>query len=498
MTLAPAELEDPIEPFGLPSDRPITTVAEAAARVGSAAPVVHVAGAEGAAPALIARAVAARTPLLYVVPDADAASRAALDLTHLLRALPFAGQDVASFVGDGAVLSIPTPDASPYTDAHPDRRATLSKLAALFRLAKGLPWAVLVTTAAGLVRRVVPARVLLDAALYLEKDSELDVDAAVKKLAGAGYLRVPVVEDPGTFALRGGLIDVWPPAAELPVRAELYGDLVLSLKSFDPENQRSLEEVPGMWLPPARETVLLGETEARAREVMRSLCDAVDLPSTKARALIEDVATGRAFFGGEGFLPAFYPLDSLFSYLPDGAPILIEDPPAVVSALRAELERAHGDAAARAGLPHFPVDALYLDDSELELELARRRVISAHRSAAVGGQPANALEAIELAPIDTPTLAAKSHADLERAVKAARSVHGKHAVLDPLLRRLAAWRDAGLEVAISARNQTQAERATALLSHRGIDLGSEAGIHMTIGPLARGVIAPTEGFVLVT
>ena len=118
---------------------------------------------------------------------------------------------------------------------------------------------------------------------------------------------------------------------------------------------------------------------------MRSLCDAVDLPSSKARALIEDVATGRAFFGGDGFLPAFYELDPLFSYLPESAPILIEDPPAVVRALREELERARSDEAARGGLPHFPLEALYLDETELERELARRKVISAHRSAAVGG-----------------------------------------------------------------------------------------------------------------
>jgi transcription-repair coupling factor (superfamily II helicase) len=505
VTSAPPEIDDVIEPLGLPSDRPITTAKEVALRLAGDARVVHVAGAEGSAPALIARAAAQQGPLLYVVSDADAAARAMADLSFLLQPLPAVERASTAAERGGAVLLLPTPDASPYTEAHPDRRATLSKLAALFQMASELPWAALVTTAAGLVRRVVPPQVLLDAAVRIEKDTEIDVEEVARRLAGAGYLRVPVVEDPGTFAIRGGILDAWAPAAELPVRAELYGDLVLSLKTFDPENQRSLDDSPGIWLPPARETVLSGGAQARARELMRSLCDAVDLPSSKARALIEDVTTGRAFFGGDGFLPAFYPLASLFSYLPERAPILVEDAPAVTRAIREELERARRDEAGRAGLPHFPLEALYLDEAEIDHELGRRKLVSAHRAAAVTGVANTVLDSLELAPLETPTLATRGHADLERAVKAARTGQGKHAVLEPILRRLSAWENAGLTVVISARNQTQAERTQALLSHRGITIAAsaeEAGrpgaVHIVIGPLARGVIAPAEGFVLVT
>jgi transcription-repair coupling factor (superfamily II helicase) len=505
VTSAPPEIDDVIEPLGLPSDRSITTARDVALRLARDAAVVHVAGAEGSAAALIGRAMAERGPLLYVVADADAAARATADLTYLLQPLPLPFAPKAAEASADAVLLLPTPDASPYTEAHPDRRATLSKLAALSQIASERPWAALVTTAAGLLRRVVPRQVLLDAAVRLEADTEIDIESVMRKLAGAGYLRVPVVEDPGTFAVRGGILDAWAPAAELPVRAELYGDLVLSLKNFDPENQRSLDDTPGVWLPPARETVLLGGAETRAKEIMRSLCDAVDLPSSKARALIEDVTTGRAFFGGEGFLPAFYPLASLFSYLPERTPILVEDAPAVLKAMREELERARRDEAGRVGLPHFPLEALYLDEAELDRELGRRKLVSAHRAAAVTGVAKTALESLELAPIDTPTLAAKDHADLERAVKAARSAQGKHAVLDPILRRLSAWENAGLSVVISARNQTQAERTQALLSHRGVAIVSKGeavarpgAVQIVVGPLARGVIAPAEGFVLVT
>src|SRR6185503_5344087 len=87
MSSAAPDIDDVIEPLGLPSDRPITTADEVAARLLGDSAVIHVAGAEGSAPALIARAIARRTPLLYVVADADAATRATADLAFLLQPL---------------------------------------------------------------------------------------------------------------------------------------------------------------------------------------------------------------------------------------------------------------------------------------------------------------------------------------------------------------------------------------------------------------------------
>jgi transcription-repair coupling factor (superfamily II helicase) len=73
----------------------------------------------------------------------------------------------------------------------------------------------------------------------LVAEDAIDLDRLVARLSDAGYLRAPVVEDPGSFAVRGGILDVWPPQLETPLRAELYGDLVLSLKAFEPDSQRT-------------------------------------------------------------------------------------------------------------------------------------------------------------------------------------------------------------------------------------------------------------------
>src|SRR4029079_159417 len=131
--------------------------------------------------------------------------------------------------------------------------------------------------------------------------------------------------------------------AEVPVRIEFYGDLVMSIKAFDPEDQRTVREVREVWLSPAREAILTPGNVERARDRVRAACDAVDFPSSKARALVDDVVSGRAFFGAEGFLPAYVDLAPFASYLPDDAIFVIEDPAACTSSLRDELGRATAD-----------------------------------------------------------------------------------------------------------------------------------------------------------
>src|SRR6185503_12121273 len=166
---------------------------------------------------------------------------------------------------------------------------------------------------------------------------------------------------------------------------------------------------------------------------------------SKARLLVDDVASGKSFFGAEGYLPALHPLVPLLEYLPDGASVVVEDPPGVVQAVREELTHAREGEASRHGLPHFPLAELYVDEDELWTGLERRRVVCAHVGA-IAGDAARGIERLEDAPLDAPSLWTRDHADLARAVKAARTTGGKENALDPLLARLSVWRDSGLTV----------------------------------------------------
>ncbi|MBX3128962.1 MAG: transcription-repair coupling factor [Polyangiaceae bacterium] len=487
----------------LPEDRALLGAPALSALGRQAARLQPIVGAEGSSAALVARfmALSGAEHLLVIVADLDDARRMVADLSFFAQGapgIPPLGPPVPD--GQRPLLVVPS-ESSPWSEVHSDRRAAAMRVAALAHLADGQPWRFLVTTAAGLVRRVVPKSVLAGNCTRVVTEGEIDLTSLVTTLTRGGYLRVPIVEDPGTFAVRGGLLDVWPPSSEQPTRIELYGDLVASLKVFDPDDQQTVGTTESLWIPPVSEAILGAEHVRRARDVVRSLCDAVDHPSSKARGLVEDVAEGRVFFGMEGYLPAYYELEALWSLLPEHTKVVVEEPARVVKALRAELGEAAEAETSMRGKPHFSFASLYATEREVFEAFSERSVVLCQRAGVLGSDGLQGpLDAWESVPADAPSLVTSDHAGLQRAVHLARTNRGKAGALEPLLVRLEAWREAGLVTAIAARSQTQAERLASLLRHRGVRVSERDadGIRLLVGALARGVVAPTLGFALVT
>ena len=510
---ASAEELEPLPPLLPPEGIAAVRIRDVASRAkGLAAERLDVAGVHGSAGAAVAAAIArAGRRVVFVTSDLDSARRAAQDAGFLARG---ALDDEAEDTGEGDVLVFAASESSPYADVSPDRSAAMSRMATLFHLAHGLPWNLLFAPAAALARKVVPRHELGRRADRIVAENELDRDAIVRSLVEAGYLRVPVVEDPGSFAVRGALLDVWPPSSETPLRVELYGELVLSIKPFDSVDQTTRKDAPELkqlWLPPAREAILDAPSVQRARQRVTQLAEMIDWPTSKTRSLVDDVTAGRAFFGAEGFLPAYYEdLEPFLSFVPADAIVVLDDPPAITRALREELARAATDSAAKAEAgPAFLPVAFYIDEEEVARQLALRSVVTLHRTPVLG-RPEDGLGAYEgaQAPLD---LASRDHEDLTRAVRTARSSKGKAASVSPLVRRIVHWRRNGLSVFLAARAQTQAERLVTLLEHQGVECKARLGtfdpswlerpsddVQVVIGPLARGVVLPADGLVLVT
>jgi transcription-repair coupling factor (superfamily II helicase) len=525
LAAAPTQAEElePLPPLLPPEGITAARIREVVARaLALGTGKLDVAGVRGCAPAAVAAAIArAGRRVVLVTEDLELARRTAEDAGFLVRG---AIDDDAEETGAGDVLVFASNEASPYADVSPDRRAAMARMATLFHLAHDRPWSVLVVPASALARKVVPRKELAKRQLRIVAEQEIDRDELVRSLAEAGYLRVPVVEDPGSFAVRGALLDVWPPSTEQPLRIELYGELVLAMKAFDPIDQttkKDAADVKQVWLPPVREAILDPRNVARARERVTQIAESIDWPTSKTRVLVDDVVSGRAFFGAEGFLPAYYDdLDPLFAYIPNDAVVLLEDPPALTRAVRDELERASGDAAGKeGGGPSFLPGAFYRDEDTIARDLGARSVVALHRTAVVG-RAEGGLSAFETTHEPDGTspgalhvldLASRDNDDLTRAVKAARSSKGKNAGLSPLVRRIAHWREHGLSVFLTARAQTQAERLVTLLRHQGVACNARLAafdpawleertgeVQVTVGPLARGVVLPADGLVLVT
>ena len=498
----------------------VTRLASIAARKDAR---IDVADVRGAADAVLVAALVrepAAPPVVVIAEDADAARRVAGDVAFLL------GRGRADELEDDSdVLVLTMPESSPYADVNPDRRAAMGRMATLAHLAAGRPWRVLVAPATALVRKVVPPDALQAHTSRVVHEAELDRDRLIRDLADAGWLRVPVVEDPGTFAVRGSLLDVWPPGAPEPARVELYGDLVVSIKPFDPTTQTTktlkskgdgtTEEasLPEIWLPPARDAILAKDFVDRAKRRIANLSDMIDWPTMKTRVLVDDVATGRAFFGADGFLPAYYEeLATLWDYVPEDARVVLASPPEITRVVRDELERVAQDYAAKENEPSFIVGAHYLTEDEATAELTRRRVVALHGTA-IAGAPGEGLAAFETTQ-DPLHLAASDCSDITRAVKAARSSKGRTNALAPVARHILHFNDSGLRVFLTARAQTQAERLCALLQHQGVrcrvrgaafdpawlaeSRSTDLDAEIVIGPLGRGVILPGEGYAIVT
>jgi transcription-repair coupling factor (superfamily II helicase) len=372
-------------------------------------------------------------------------------------------RDVAFFLGDGAVLRVPADAVLPYDDLSPDRGVEMERLSALARLhlAPGEVKAVVVS-ARGLCRRVVPRAVFEAGSDLVAAGLTLDREALAARLVSLGYARVPLVEDQGTFAVRGGILDLWSPAEARPTRLEFFGDEVESCRPFDPSSQRSLDEAVEVLTCPAREALFSEAGKAAAREAVRAAAERVNRPTSRVREVLDAIEGGQPFFGQEALLPGFHPggLATLLDFLPAGVAAYLDDAEAVEEALLetwAALQKEHAAAVKREELT-LPPEAHFLDPAAARRALAGLPLVRRHSVFLGTGDP------IRFSLVET--------ADLRGEIEAA---HGDEGALAPLTRRLEAWRQRGLAAVIACGTPSAADRLRRLLEDRRQTARSHAG-----------------------
>ena len=146
-----------------------------------------------------------------------------------------------------------------------------------------------------------------------------EVEDVARRLADAAYTRVDLVEKRGEYAVRGGIVDVFPPTEEHPLRVEFWGDDVEEIRSFSVADQRTLEKVERLWAPPCRELLLTPDVRARAR--------ALGEQHPQLRELTEKLAEGIAVEGMESLTPALVDdMELLVDLLPQQSTVLVLDP----------------------------------------------------------------------------------------------------------------------------------------------------------------------------
>ncbi|MCC7381987.1 MAG: transcription-repair coupling factor [Deltaproteobacteria bacterium] len=402
-----------------------------------------------------------RLPVL-IARDPEEADGLHRDLAFLIGARP---EDAAQ---RGLIL-IDGDEHSPYEPYSPDPRAVMDRISGFYRLTQERTSVrAIILTARALARKHVPPELFQRGAEYLIAGESLDRDRLLSALVASGYNAVTAVEDPGTFSVRGGIIDVYSPYWSRPIRIDLFGDEIESLRAFDPTTQRTAEELEDTVILPARE-ILFDEIATKAALAkIDAMAEEASIPSRKLRAIREDVENKIHFFGIEGLLPLFYPsgLVTLDQYLPRGDDVIFllgdREP---LEAVLVEIEAEAGAHAASARATHelaLAPEAHYADGHRvLERALEGAAQIELPEMV-VSSKAKDAPPILELSVEPTRGLRTE-------ILKAAK-VTSEGDTLEPVVTRLKEWRSRGYVTLLAANTRGQAERLKSLLAPKGLSL----------------------------
>jgi transcription-repair coupling factor (superfamily II helicase) len=294
--------------------------------------------------------------LLAVVEDVQEAARLQAELGFLI---------------DGAnvpVLGFPDWETLPYDVFSPLPELVSERLLTLHRL-PSLNRGVLVVPASTLLQRLAPPAFVHGHTLVLAVGDRLDLDATRRRLERAGYACVSQVIAHGEYAVRGSLLDLFPMGSSEPYRIDLFDDEVESIRTFDPDSQRSREKVQSIRLLPAREFPLGEETVTAFRQRYRAAVEG----DPKQSLIYREVSEGRVPGGLEYYLPLFFDeTATLFDYLPEKAR-LVEAAGAreAAAGFLAEVATRYEQRRHDIERPLLPPERVYLRDDELAASLNR-------------------------------------------------------------------------------------------------------------------------------
>src|SRR5689334_10556750 len=310
-------------------------------------------------------------PILHIARDANR-------LVTLQDALAFLAPDVT-------VLTFPAWDGVPYDRVAPNADTIARRIATLSELthretAGNTSSLIVLTTVNAVVQRVPPRGFIAASSMRLAAGNAVSMQELVERLEVSSYGRAGTVTDPGQYAVRGGILDLYPPGAQ-PVRLDFFGDTLESIRAFDPETQRTAARLDSVELLPMSELVLTPDVRRAFRQRYVELFG----PVTGDDPLYESISAGRQHQGMEHWLPLFHDrLDTLFDYLP-GALVSLD--PLVDDARTKRLEQVadHYEARAQAlerkafGAPPYhpvPPESMFLSEAEWQQALASRQTIA--------------------------------------------------------------------------------------------------------------------------
>ena len=216
-------------------------------------------------------------------------------------------------------------DVAPYTQMDPDVILQARRLEVMERLLRKEP-SLIVASAQAVIRRLPPLSFLGNTIRSIQKGELLKRDSFLEELLELGYEESPLVDERGTLAKRGALVDFWPPHLASPVRLELEDELIISLRFFHPGTQRSKEDIHSVKLHPLRDFLYSEKTRDQALQKIRILAERSEMPASERRSLTEQIRERISFPGLDSFFHLFHETTSTFNDYTSHATVLIDEP----------------------------------------------------------------------------------------------------------------------------------------------------------------------------
>ena len=431
-----------------------------------------------------------RIPIFVVAPSGKAAQSILEDLRFF--------QDAA----DVPLFLFPSYNILPFKFLAYHNETAARRIYGLYQLLESKTPPIVVSTVAALLQKIIPKQEIINYAELIVAGEEIERDDLIEKLVSGGYAHASIVEEPGDFCVRGGIVDIYCPLYNDPLRIEFFGDTVESIRLFSAASQRTLQSIDEAVVLPAREVVLNKALLSQVISRIRSRASELEIPLTEIRKIVEPIKLGQGFPGIESLIPLIYPeLDPVFDYMPDDS--------LVVSIGDEDLERAAKDsenhiaenyeAICQAQKMCVEPSSLYLSWSEIKDRIAQNKPLVFKMLEVRGGGEQNRADRMQFkAAIDDTT-------DISLRLK---NYQEKENLLKPLADWIDEKRLKGLTTVIVCRTQTQAERLKSLLTPYGfrfkfaetfanVEIEPNT-LYLCLGQLSTGFVWAAESLAIIT
>ncbi|MGD8947174.1 MAG: CarD family transcriptional regulator, partial [Desulfobacterales bacterium] len=403
---------------------------------------------------------------------------------------------------DESILFFPPYNILPSKFLSYHNETAAHRISILYRLMEATTPRVVVTTVDALLQKTIPKEEIIRYVDLILTGEEIDRERFIAKLISGGYTKSAIVEEPGDFSVRGGIIDVYSPLYPDPLRIEFFGDLVESLRFFSVSNQRKIRDIDEAVILPAKEVIFTQSELPQIISRIRAQASTLDLPVGVVRSIVEYLKNSENFPGVESLISLIYPeLDTLFDYIPQNSLMVVINPDALKKSATELEERLNDHYISLRDEKKLCVEPqeLYLNWSEAETFIDKKKplvfkMLDVFKPKEYQESPPFLFKAT-----------VEKNTDLSLKLKQPQS---KKHLLRPLVEWLAEKMEFGYTAIVSCQTRSQADRLHALLTPYMVEIEivdnipprdtNQQRIYVCIGRLSAGFVWPEESLAIIT